>query len=348
MYISAMSFGRRLSFCSFRAILLALVPVLFPANLPAISLRDLFLAASASGQGMSIPSIDLELAGLRRRKGGIEAKTDTARLTAESAFAKSEDEYRKALKELLNGLVDTVFAAAETEVDVSIADLEMENAGETRKYADSKYRAGLLSLEDLRTAELELRTTTTDRESARWAFQDAKDAVRFKFGMEWEIALLPELPDEEPDGTIEHWLAMDTSLRFLGLSGRIAESALADLPANAPSFDRMIRTTELSRAREASLKAESAARRAFDGIRGKLKTQKAMLQIRREESDLSAISSKDARKRYDGGLIPLSARNQQRIAELEARKRYLLAWKAYIKTLGEYSINLGADPLGAP
>jgi len=341
LYHSAMPFGRRYAF------LLAFITVLFPTSLAAISLRDLFLAASSAGQGISVPSIDLELAALRLRKARLEARTESARLNAESAFASSEAAYRKALLALLDDLVDTAFAAAEADLDASSAALEMENAGENRKYAESRYRAGLLSLEELRTAELELRTGTTDHELALWTFQDARDAFRFKFGKEWDLSLLPELPGEEPGGTIERWIGMDASLRLLGLSERMAETALAELPANAPGFDRTIKATELSKAREASLRAESASRRAYDSIRRKLKNQDAVLQIRREESGLSAISSGDARERYDCGLISLSARNLQRIAELDARKRLLLAWKAYLKTLGEYSINLGADPLGA-
>lgn len=331
--------NRRVSLCA--CLLLCLAP-----SLRAGTLQELFRAATTANQGYSMFRIDLELAALRKGKGEIEAKVELSRLNAESTYLSALADYRKSILGFYNEVIDAVYAAATAELDASIAALRLENAREDRKYAESRYRNGLLSEVGFRESDITLKTATTDQELAAWTYQDARDAVRLALGMDWRTDLPPAVPAFEPDGTVEQWLAADTTLRKARLAEKIASLETAGLASNAPSFDRKIQETELLKAQAAVKAAESAGRRAHESALRNWKNQRAVLQIRAEESELKSAAYQDALKQYESGMISLNDRNLQQISVFTARKSLLTVERAFLKTMGAFLSAMDRDPLG--
>ncbi len=326
---------------------LIFIPLLFLTvqGLNAITVQELFRSAVSVRISYSLFKVDLELASLRRTRAEIEAKEELDRLNAEFSYVGALADYRRANLAFFNETLDTVFNVALAELDASIADVKAENANEDARLAQTRYLNGLLSEEGLKESGLALSTVTTDQELAAWTFADAAEVFRSALDRDWNGTLVPQVPDFIPSGTIELWLEKDTTLRRAKLSEKIAILKTAKLAANAAAFDRRIQQAELAKAKVAVTTTENDTRRAFDATVRKLKNQKALLQLRTEESVLKATLARDATRRYESGFAPLSEKNAQRTSELGARKNLLSAQRTYLKTIVEYLVYTDADPM---
>jgi len=311
-----------------------------------LSLAEVFRAAAQANQSQATYAADLELAELRKNKADIEAKTDSDRLNAESAYLSALAEYRRASLSYFNEIIDTLFAAATAELDKEISSLRAQSVQEDRKLAQSKYTQGMISGEGLEESELALRSANTDQELSHWNYEDAREAVQRTVGIEWNPRLLPQIPAFKVDGTRTDWIEADTAVRRTRAALKTAALKLTLLPTNSAGFDRRIQEAEVAKAKIAAQKAESDAGRAYDGALRRLANQKAVLQIRQEESRLKRIALAETMQRYERGLISANERNTQRISEMTTRKNLLQAQRTYLKTMGEVQNALGADPSG--
>jgi len=326
--------------------LIALLSVFYAPPAAAGSLKDLFTAATGSNQDYSIYKIDLELAQLKKNKGEIEAKVELDRVNAQSAYVSALVNYRKSVFSFYNEVIDAVFAVATAEVDLNSVGLSLENAKEDNKYADSRYKNGLISEELLKEIDIAFKTTSTSQELSAWTLKDAKDNVRLVTGLDWNASLLPDMPIFEPNAKVEDWIAKDTTLEMALLSEKIAALKTASLATNASAYDKRIQETETLRAKVAIANAESDARRSWESALTTLKNQAALLQIRKDESALKELSYQDALRQYEKGMLSLNDKNLRAIAVLGSRKNLLAAQKSYIKSIGSYQNSMGENPLG--
>lgn len=310
------------------------------------TLKDLFAAATAGNQDYTVFGIDLEIAQLKRTKGEIEAKVELDRMNARSAYVAATASYRAAVLGFYNEVIDAVFAAAVAEIDVQSVGLALENAKEDRKYADSRYKNGLLSEEGYKEIDIALQAAATSKELADWTLKDAKDNVRLVAGLDWNPALVPEVPAFEPAATADEWVAKDLGLERARLAEKIAALKAASLAMNASVYDRKILETESLKAKVSVANAESDARRSFEGATSVLRNQAALLRIRNDEYALKETSFKDALRQYENGIISLTERNLKAISVLTARKTLLAARKNYTKSTASYLGALGEKPLG--
>ena len=314
--------------------------------LPAGTLKDIFAAATQSNQDYSMFKIDLELAQLKKNKGEIEAKVELDRVNAQFAYVSALAEYRKSVLAFYNEVIDAAFAVATAEADAAAVGLNLENAREDDKYAESRFRNGLISEEVLKEIDIVLKTVSANQEFAAWTLQDAKDNVRLVTGLAWEPKLLPDVPVFEAKATVDEWIAKDPALERARLSEKIAALKTAALATNASVYDRKILETESLRARVAAANAESDSKRAFESALSTLKNQAALLQIRTDEYALKKLTFDDALRQYEKGIISLNDKNLKAIAVLTAQKNLLSARKSYVKTIGAYLSAIGESPLG--
>jgi outer membrane protein TolC len=310
------------------------------------SLGDLFSAATQSNQDYSIFKIDLEIAQLKKTKGEIEAKVELDRVNAQLNFGTALATYRNSVLSFYNEVIDVVFAAAIAELDVESVGLSLENAAEDRKYADSRFKNGLISEEVFKEIDILYKTTSTNYELASWTLKDAKDNFLLVTGLEWKSSLIPEVPAFESKATVEDWIAKNTSLERALLNEKIAALRMASLATNASVYDRRIQETENLKAKVSVASAESDAKRAYESARSTLKNQASLLQIRKDEFALKESAYKDALKQFERGMISLNDRNLRAISVITARKNLLAFQRNYIKSIGSFLSALGENPLG--
>jgi hypothetical protein len=331
------------------SIVLVLVAAAMAIAAPPLSagtLKDLFTAATQSNQDYSMFKIDLELAQLKKNKGEIEAKVELDRVNAQYAYVSALAEYRKSVLAFYNEVIDAAFAVATAEADATAVGLNLENAKEDDKYAESRFRNGLISEEILKEIDIALKTVSANQEFTAWTLQDAKDNIRMVTGLAWEPKLLPDLPVFEAKATAEEWIAKDPALEKARLSEKIAALKIASLATNASVYDRKILETESLRAKVAAANAEGDSRRAWGGARGTGHHPPARLQIRTDEYALKKLTLDDALRQYEKGIISLNDKNLKAIAVLTAQKNLLAARKSYVKTIGAYLSAIGDSPLG--
>jgi len=326
--------------------LCALSFVFSTAPLAAGSLQDLFTAATDSNQDYSMYKIDLELAQLKKTKGEIEAKVELDRVNAQLNYSTALSSYRATVLSFYNQVIDAVFVAATAEVDAESVGLSLENAKEDSKYADSRYKNGLISEEVLKEIDIAFKTTSTNQELSAWTLKDAKNNFRLVTGLEWKTSLIPDVTSFQPNATVEDWIAKDTTLERALLTEKIASLKTASLATNASVYDKRIQETENLKAKVSVSNAGTNARRSYEGAISTLKNQASFLQIRTDEYSLKELAYEDALRQYQSGMISLSDKNVKAIAVLTARKNLLAAQKSYIKSIGSYLSAMGENPLG--
>jgi outer membrane protein TolC len=326
--------------------LLALSFVFSAAPLAAGSLQELFTAATDSNQDYSMYKIDLELAQLKKTKGEIEAKVELDRVNAQLNYSTALSSYRATVLSFYNQVIDAVFVAATAEVDAESVGLSLENAKEDSKYADSRYKNGLISEEVFKEIDIAFKTTSTNQELSAWTLKDAKNNFRLVTGLEWKTSLIPDVTSFQPNVTVEDWIAKDTTLERALLTEKIASLKTASLATNASVYDKRIQETENLKAKVSVSNAGSNARRSWEGAISTLKNQASFLQIRTDEYSLKELAYEDALRQYQSGMISLSDKNVKAIAVLTARKNLLAAQKNYIKSIGSYLSAMGENPLG--
>ncbi len=316
------------------------------ASLAAGSLGELFAAATESNQDYSIYKIDLELAQLKKTKGEIEAKVELDRVNAQFNYVTALSSYRSSVLNFYNVVIDAAFAAATAELDMESVGLSLENAKEDKKFADSRYRNGLISEEVFKEIDIAFKTTSTNQELTAWTLKDAKNTFRLVTGLEWKTSLIPVIADFQPKASMEEWIAKDTSLERARLTEKIASLKIASLATNASVYDKRIQETENLKAKVSVSNAESNARRAYESVVSTLRNQASLLQIRTDEYALKELAYQDALQQYGRGMISLNDKNVRAIAVITARKNLLAAQKSYIKSIGSYLSATGENPLG--
>ena len=300
---------------------LALSLVLSALPAAAGTLGELFAAATESNQDYSIYKIDLELAQLKKTKGEIEAKVELDRVNAQYSYVTALASYRTSVLSFYNSVIDAAFAAATAELDVESVGLSIENAKEDKKYADSRFKNGLISEEIFKEIDIAFKTTLTNQDLAIWTLKDAKDNFRLATGQEWKTSLLPEVGDFQMDAKVEDWIAKDTTLERALLTEKIASLKTASLAMNTSIYDKRIQETENIKAKVSVSNAESNARRSFESAVSTLKNQASLLQIRMDELALKELAHQDALLQYDRGMLSLNDKNLKAIAVLTAQKK---------------------------
>ncbi len=324
----------------------ALSLVFSASPLAAGSLGELFTAATQSNQDYSIFKIDLELAQLKKTKGEIEAKVELDRANAQFNYSTALSSYRSSVLGFYNDVIDAVFAAAVAELDVESVGLSLQNAEEDKKYAESRFKNGLISEEIFKEIDIAFKTTSTDQELSAWTLRDAKDNIRLVTGLEWDSSLIPEMPSFDASAKVEDWIAKDLTYEMALLSQKIQGLKTASLATNTSVYDRRIQETENQKAKVSVSNAESDARRSYESSLSTLKNQATLLQIRADEYSLEELAYQDALRQYESGMISLSDKNVKAIAVLTARENLLASQKSYIKSIGSYLSAMGENPLG--
>jgi outer membrane protein TolC len=333
---------RKIAICAIACIM----ALMAAHDVAAAGLGDLFKAATGSNQDYAIFGIDLDLAQLKRTKGEIEAKVELDRMNAQSAYITAVSDYRRSVLGFYNEVLDAVFAAATASLDAESVGLSLENAREDRRYADSRYRNGLISEEVLKEIDIAFKSASTSQELAAWTFEDAKNTVRRVTGLEWKPELVPELPAFAAEAAVDEWLAADPALQKAKLAEKIAALRAASMATNASVYDRRIQETENLKAGVSVMNAETVARRAHASSLSTLKNQAALAQIRQDELALKERAAQDAQLQYEKGMLSTSDRNLRSIAVLTARKNLLASQRNYLKSIGAYLSALGKNPLG--
>lgn len=316
------------------------------ASAAAGSLWELFAAATESNQDYSIYKIDLELAQLKKTKGEIEAKVELDRVNAQFNYLTALSGYRSSVLSFYNTVIDAAFAAATAELDMESVGLSLENAKEDKKFAESRYKNGLISEEIFKEIDIAFKTTSTNQELTAWTLKDARNTFRLATGLEWKTSLIPEIVDFQPKATIEDWIAKDTALERARLTEKIASLKTASLAMNASVYDKRIQETENLKAKVSVSNAESNARRSYESVVSTLRNQASLLQIRKDEYSLKELAYQDALQQFERGMISLNDKNVKAIAVITARKNLLAAQKSYIKSIGAFLSATGENPLG--
>ena len=325
-----------------RSVVVLVVVLSFTRN--AEGLPGVLRAAESVNETYRALVVDAELAELRYQKGTIEAADELARLGAEATFLAARLDERRAYQTYYTEVVNAMYGVIVADFERRIADGNAAVARDLEAAVEVRFRNGLVPEGDVIDARIALRSAEVEREEKTWAWRDALETLDAATGMRFEDVSLPAVPVFSMTVGLEDWIERDLAVARARVTEQIAELRLARLAGNAARFDRLTLEAELERARLATQRAVTAAERSYESLRRRLATFAEVLTIRTEQLGLSAASYREARERFDRGLITAVQREQSRIRVLTAEKNLVEAQRNYVRTVLEYAAAVDAAP----
>jgi len=314
--------------------------------LSAGTLEDLFAAATKSNQDYSVYKLTLELAGLEKTKGEIEAKVEQERVEAQYNYSVSVADYWTNVLSFYNKVIEAIFNAGTAETAYKSADLSLQNAQEDMNYAELRYKNGLISEDTYKEIVIAYNTAKTNLQLAEFTLSDAKSYVKFVTGLDWSSDLLPDIPSFETKAAPDEWVAKDISLERARLNKQLNDLKTAALATNTSMYDRRIQETANAKAIVEVTNAENSSKRSYEDTLSTIENYASVLKIRQDEYALKTSLYEEAQKQYEKGTIALSDKNDTQIEVCTAHENLLSAQLSYIKSVASYLTAMRENPLG--
>lgn len=322
----------------------ALVCLTMP--LSAGTLEDLFTAATKSNQDYSVYNLTLELAGLEKTKGEIEAKVEQERVEAQYTYSSAVATYWSSVLSFYDKVIEAIFDAGNAEIAYQSDELSLQNAQEDMNYAELRYKNGLISEDTYKEITISYNTAKTNLQLAEFTLNDAKSYVKFVTGLDWTSNLLPDIPSFEAKATLDEWVAKDISLEEANLNKQLNALKTAALATNTSMYDRRIQETANAKAAVEATSAENSAKRSYEDTLSTITNYASVLKIRQDEYALKTSLYEEAQKQYEKGTIALSDKNDTQIEVCTTHQNLLSAQMNYLKSIASYLTAMRENPLG--
>lgn len=310
------------------------------------TLKDLFSAAVKSTQDYSVYKLTLELAELKKTKREIEAKVEQDRVEAQYNYSVAVADYWTNVLSYYNKVIEAIFDAAVADAAYQSANLSFQNAQEDMRYAEVRYKNGLISEDTYKEIAISYNTAKTDLQLAEFKLSDAKSYVKFVTGLDWSPDLLPETPSFEANATLDEWMSNDISLEKANLYKKLNDLKTAALATNTSMYDRRIQEADNAKAAAEFTNAGNSAKRSYEETLSTLANNAAVLKIRQDEYALKLSLYEEAKKQYEKGTISLSSKNEKQIDVYTAQQNLLSAQQSYIESVASYLTAMRKNPIG--
>lgn len=310
------------------------------------TLEDLFAAATKSNQDYSVYKLTLELAGLEKTKGEIEAKVEQERVEAQYNYSVSVADYWTNVLSFYDEVIEAIFDAGTAETAYKSADLSLQNAQEDMNYAELRYKNGLISEDTYKEIVIAYNTAKTNLQLAEFTLSDAKSYVKFVTGLDWNSDLLPDIPSFEAKAALDEWATQDISLEEAKLNKQLNDLKTAALATNTSMYDRRIQEAANAKAAVEVTNAENSSKRSYENTLSTIANYASVLKIRQDEYALKTSLYEEAQKQYEKGTIALSDKNDTEIEVCTAHENLLSAQLSYIKSVASYLTAMRENPQG--
>lgn len=324
----------------------AIALVFVASPLSAGTLSGLFTAATKSNRDYSVYQLTLELAGLKRTKGEIEAKIEQDRVQAQYDYSGAVSTYWSNVLNFFSKVVNAIFDAGSASTSYQSCLLSLQNAKDDMDSAEVRYKNGLISEDTYKELAISYNTAKTNLQLAESTMNYAQSYVKFVTGLEWTADLLPGIPAFESKASLDDWVAKDSALEKARLYQKLNTLKTEALATNTSMYDRRIQETENAKAAAEVSNAEDSAKRSYDEILSTLENDASVMKIRQDEYSLKMSIYQQAQEQYQKGTISLSTKNAKQIDVFSAQEHLLSAQKDYINSMASYQTSMREDPLG--
>ena len=203
-----------------------------------VSLVDVFEIAKEKSNIYKIAQIDLEKTLLDYDKTMIEAINKKIELAGELAYQKGLMDYNNSIKEYYADILSRVFNLYLQEINVNIITLQLKSAQINYDNSKELYNRGLISDDDLKSAELDVKDVENYLKNSQISLETAQDNLKKVYdGDIKEITIVvPTL-----DGLFvsdEEYLNKSYALKLAKLNAALSEYDLNNLPSNASIYTK--------------------------------------------------------------------------------------------------------------
>lgn len=306
-----------------------------------VSLVDVFEIAKEKSNIYKIAQIDLEKTLLDYDKTMIEAINKKIELAGELAYQKGLMDYNNSIKEYYADILSRVFNLYLQEINVNIITLQLKSAQINYDNSKELYNRGLISDDDLKSAELDVKDVENYLKNSQISLETAQDNLKKVYdGDIKEITIVvPTL-----DGLFvsdEEYLNKSYALKLAKLNAALSEYDLNNLPSNASIYTKKITEATHQKNLLTLEDTEDKLLEAHKIIINSLEILDRTLQNLQERVKLSQKTFNDTKNRFDKGLVSELELNVANINYLNSQKTYYESLQNYLKTYINYVVDTG-------
>lgn len=306
-----------------------------------VSLVDVFEIAKEKSNIYKIAQIDLEKTLLDYDKTMIEAINKKIELAGELAYQKGLMDYNNSIKEYYADILSRVFNLYLQEINVNIVTLQLKSAQINYDNSKELYNRGLISDDDLKSAELDVKDVENYLKNSQISLETAQDNLKKVYdGDIREITIVvPTL-----DGLFvsdEEYLNKSYALKLAKLNAALSEYDLNNLPSNASIYTKKITEATHQKNLLTLEDTEDKLLEAHKIIINSLEILDRTLQNLQERVKLSQKTFNDTKNRFDKGLVSELELNVANINYLNSQKTYYESLQNYLKTYINYVVDTG-------
>ncbi|HOB16161.1 MAG TPA: TolC family protein [Defluviitoga sp.] len=306
-----------------------------------VSLVDVFEIAKEKSNIYKIAQIDLEKTLLDYDKTMIEAINKKIELAGELAYQKGLMDYNNSIKEYYADILSRVFNLYLQEINVNIVTLQLKSAQINYDNSKELYNRGLISDDDLKIAELDVKDVENYLKNSQISLETAQDNLKKVYdGDIREITIVvPTL-----DGLFvsdEEYLNKSYALKLAKLNAALSEYDLNNLPSNASIYTKKITEATHQKNLLTLEDTEDKLLEAHKIIINSLEILDRTLQNLQERVKLSQKTFNDTKNRFDKGLVSELELNVANINYLNSQKTYYESLQNYLKTYINYVVDTG-------
>ncbi len=304
-----------------------------------LPLDDALNTAVSSDTSYMAAKIELEIAKMDYEKSKLQADTERDTLLAELSYQKSLQSYELSLKNTYKELLETIFDLISDRISLDIAKLQLENAEEAYQANKRLFEKSLISENDLKSSELDLKQASADLAAVQNSLKLSEEIYKSYFDVDIKDIEI-SLPENPLKGlSLEDYMANLTSVKIAELNLKIADYDLKNLSLDASTYEKNRAQLSYKKAKMDHENTINEAKKNFENSINSLKKTLENLKILKESIDLEEKILKDFEKRFEKGLISRQQLNTQKIKLLNKKQNYYSLLKTYYISL----INLLID-----
>ncbi len=324
----------------FFAIIFLVIPlVVFSTNI-----TELFQSAQASNSIFILAQLNLKMANMKYERNAIQASSKGDELSVELYHTSDLISYNNKMKNYYVQINNSIFGVLTSKIDVEVGKLNLQSA--TIDYGNTLllFKNSLVSQNDLEEASLTVIDMKNKLENSKWNYDDSMKSFKQSTGKDWEDLTVGIPKYSSIPASYDVWKKKDLSLKSASFNLQIAKYNSQNMPSNSSQYAKESAQINVSQAEIDYKETQISSERNFLSSLQQLKFIYTSLLNSKKNVEILAENLKDAKQRYNQGLVSQKTYINQRVQYLNAQKGYYQSLNGYLNSLCTYLISMGFKP----
>jgi hypothetical protein len=308
------------------------------------TLFDVIESAKATSTTYELSNLEYVLMEMEYDKNKIMATNQKSELSAEINFLNSLKENKKTVERFYTDTINTYFDYLIDKLDYESTELKIKNARIDLENKKKLFEKKLISVDELKNAELTLSDLENSITSKKVKMLDSKNdliEIYSKEISEIKVSLI-----DYANYLVDDKVYFDNNYdyKILEKNKELNEVEMKTLPSNSSEFD--IKNLELkNRKLEVNIKdSEDALYKSHRDLKNQLESFKISIKNLEERINLSKTTYEDTNNKFINGLASEAELNKSKADYIDSSKTYYETMKQYFNSFVKYLLDTGRRP----